>query len=450
MSDNVFIVDDDAAIRKSLTTLLTGEGYKAHAYPDVRGFTNATDGESSGVLLLDIAMPGEDGLVFLRRCRQDYPFLGVIMITGEATIDRAVAATKLGAYDFLEKPLNPPRLLLSIKNLIDHLLLTRKVAEKEQSEQYRYRLIGDSPAMQNLRATIERVAAADSTVLITGENGTGKELVAWNIWSQSRRKEGAYIKVNCAAIPSDLSEAELFGYRRGAFTGADRNRDGKFKAADGGTIFLDEIGDLSGAVQAKLLRILETGELEPLGSDSSEHVDVRLLAATNRELRSLVSEGKFREDLYYRLNVVPIEIPALRERREDIATLVEHFADNLAGSTGLGRKTLSAEAIGYLSGLEFRGNIRELRNIVERCYIMSRAKRIDLDELQTYLGGDYELSGADTDSSRNSLTSALRNFEKSFLAGELSKAGGNISEMARALGIDRGNLSRKLKSYGLV
>ncbi len=450
MNYKVFIVDDDAAIRKSLTALLTGEGYDVSAYPDVRGFTAATDGNSAGVLLLDIAMPGEDGLIFLRRCRQDYPFIGVIMITGEATIDRAVAATKLGAYDFLEKPLNPPRLLLSIKNLAEHLSLSRKVAEKEQSEQSRYRLIGDSAAMQNLRAMIERVAATDSTVLITGENGTGKELVAWNIWSQSQRKAHAYIKVNCAAIPSELSEAELFGYRRGAFTGADRNRDGKFKAADGGTIFLDEIGDLSGAVQAKLLRILETGELEPLGTDTYEQVNVRLLAATNRELRSLVSEGKFREDLFYRLNVVPIEIPPLRDRREDVATLVEYFASYLAGSTGLGKKSFSAEAVGYLSGLSFRGNVRELRNIIERCYIMSRAEDIDLEELQTYLGGDYELGGADAESARNSLTSALRNFEKSFLTGELAKVGGNISELARSLGIDRGNLSRKLKSYGLV
>lgn len=450
MNDKVYIVDDDSAIRKSLTALLAGESYDTSAYPDVRGFTTTIDSDSVGVLLLDIAMPGEDGLLFLRRCRQEYPFIGVIMITGEATIERAVAATKLGAYDFLEKPLNPPRLLLSVKNLLEHLALSRKVAEKEQSEQVRYRLIGDSLTMQNLRATIERVAAADSTVLITGENGTGKELVAWNIWSQSQRKDRAYVKVNCAAIPSELSEAELFGYRRGAFTGADRNRDGKFKAADGGTVFLDEIGDLSGAVQAKLLRILETGELEPLGTETSERVDVRLLAATNRELRSLVSEGKFREDLFYRLNVVPIQVPPLRERREDIATLVEHFARNLAGSTGLGKKSFSAEAIGYLSGLSFRGNVRELRNIIERCYIMSRADNIDLDELQTYLGGDYELSGAETESPRNSLTSALRNFEKSFLAGELAKAGGNISELARALGIDRGNLSRKLKSYGLV
>lgn len=450
MKRKIYIVDDDIAVRKSLQSLLSGEGYEVAVFPEIRGFTNAIGADAVGVLLLDIAMPGEDGLAFLRRCREMYDGVGVIMITGEATIDRAVAATKLGAYDFLEKPLNPSRLLLSVKNLNEHISLTRQLADKERGEEVRYELIGTSQKMQDLRAVIRQVAAADSTVLITGENGTGKELVAWQIWSQSPRRKASYIKVNCAAIPTDLSEAELFGYRRGAFTGADHNRDGKFKAADGGTIFLDEIGDLSGAVQAKLLRILESGELEPLGADLPESVDARLIAATNRDLREQMENGKFREDLFYRLNVVPIAVPPLRERRDDIASLVTHFAGRLAVSTGLGKKTFTPEAIGYLSGLPFKGNVRELRNIVERCFIMSRADQIDPDELKLYLGSEYESPESENGARRNLLTSALRNFERSFLANELATAQGNISELARKLGIDRGNLSRKLKSYDLV
>jgi DNA-binding NtrC family response regulator len=449
MRERVFIVDDDPAIRRSLTSLFVGEGYQTEAFADVAGLTAEIAPDSRAVLLLDIAIPGEDGMSFLERCRRDYPHLGVIMITGEGTIDRAVAATKLGAHDFLEKPLDPNRLLLSVKNLSERMILSQQLLDSREQQSSRYRLIGDSAAMRDLRTMITQVAVAESTVLIYGENGTGKELVAYQVFTNSKRTDKPYVKVNCAALPTELAEAELFGFRKGAFTGADRNRDGKFKAANGGTIFLDEIGDLSQSIQAKLLRILESGEIEPLGSDSAEKLDVRVLTATNRDLQQLKSDGRFREDLFYRLNVLPITVPPLRDRREDIPPLISHFAQRLSADTGLGTKRFSADAVGYLSGLDYPGNVRELRNIVERCFILTRGDEVSLDDVKTCIGGEYEVPVGEAGSDRNALTQALRNFEKSFLAGELERHQGNISELARHLGIDRGNLSRKLKGYGL-
>ncbi len=450
MISDIYIVDDDRVIRHSLESLLADEDYRPSSFVDVKELTGALSPDSCGVLLLDIAMPGEDGLSFLERCAREYPLLGVIMITGEATIDRAVAATRLGAFDFLEKPLGPERLLLTIRNLIEHLSLKQQVAVSRCDEAARYRIIGKSKAITDLLTKVKRIATTDSTVLILAENGTGKELVAYQVWAQGKRQEQPYITVNCAALPVELAEAELFGYRKGAFTGADRNREGKFKAAHRGTIFLDEIGDLTPAIQAKLLRILENGELEPLGADTSERVDVRLIAATNRDLTEQIRSGHFREDLFYRLNVVPLEVPPLRERREDIPLLVDHFAGQLAVSTGLGRKRFSADAVGFLAGLDYRGNVRELRNIVERSYIMSRGDTIDVDELRSYLTAEYEGSAGEEPGTKNVLTQAVRNFEKSYLATELERYDRNISKLARSLGLDRGNLSRKLKGYDLL
>jgi two-component system nitrogen regulation response regulator NtrX len=449
MTAKIYIIDDDAAVRSSLVSLLSGEGYRVRAFAEVRKFSEQIAPETRAILLLDIAIPGEDGLTFLKRCCSSYPQLGVIMITGEATIERAVTATRMGAHDFLEKPLDAARLLLSVKNLAEHLALSQQAALSREAEGDRYQLIGDSKLMVSLRETISHIAPTDSTVLITGENGTGKELVAYHLFAESRRARQPFVKVNCAALPTDLAEAELFGYRKGAFTGAASHREGKFRAADGGTILLDEIGDLSTAIQAKLLRILESGENEPLGSDTPEQVDVRLLAATNRDLPAQVSQGEFREDLYYRINVVPLVVPPLRQRRDDVPLLVEHFCARLNAETGLGIKRFDAEAIGHLAGLEYRGNVRELRNIVERCYIMTRGERISAAEVRAQLG---ELSPNDTmdDGDKNALTQAVRNFERTFLAGELKRHNGNIAELARSLGLDRGNLSRKLKSYGIV
>ena len=449
MAANIYIIDDDAAVRSSLANLLGGEGYRVQAFADVGRFSEQVAPETRAILLLDIAIPGEDGLTFLERCRASYPQLGVIMITGEATIERAVTATRMGAHDFLEKPLDAARLLLSVKNLAEHLALSQQATLSREAESNRYQLIGESTSMVELQETISRIASTESTVLISGENGTGKELVAYQLFAQSRRAQQPFVKVNCAALPTDLAEAELFGYRKGAFTGAAGHREGRFKAADGGTILLDEVGDLSPAIQAKLLRILETGENEPLGSDIPEQVDVRLLAATNRDLPEQVSTGQFREDLYYRLNVVPLLVPPLRERRDDIPRLVEHFCARLTAETGLGLKKFDAEAIGYLVGLEYRGNVRELRNIVERCYIMTRGETISATELRAQLG-EQSADGPVEERGKNALTQAVRNFESSFLAGELKRHNGNIAELARSLGLDRGNLSRKLKGYGIV
>jgi two-component system, NtrC family, nitrogen regulation response regulator NtrX len=447
MKNRIFIVDDETSVCRSLSSLLGDEGYQVKSFGTIGGFRQAVATNTVAVLMLDIALPDEDGLSALPKIRVEFPEIEVVMITGEATIQRAVLATKSGAYDFLEKPIDPARLLLTLRNLFATIGLKRTVAVEREDD--RHQIIGESRVIRDMIAKLITVAPTDSTVLITGENGTGKELVAQQIWFHSHRKQQPLIKLNCAALPHELAESELFGFRKGAFTGADRNRDGKFKAADGGTIFLDEIGDLSPAIQAKLLRVIENGEIEPLGSDTSETVDVRVITATNRDLKQLVEDGKFRADLFYRLNIVPIEVPSLRERREDIPLLLEHFLKRLAHSTGLGIKGLAADAVGYLSGLEWRGNIRELRNVVERCYIMSRSIEIDLDEVQRLCGAVQAASANDV-SATNKLMAAVENFERSFLKAELEKYGGNISELARSLGIDRGNLSKKLKSYDLV
>lgn len=447
MKTRIYVVDDDASIRRSLESLLGSEGYQVKSFGSVAAFRQAVATNSAAVLFLDIAMPDEDGLTALPKIRTEFPQLEVIMITGEATIQRAVTAAKSGAYDFLEKPVDPARLLLTLRNLVDAITLRRQIAEDRGDD--RYQIVGESQLIREMISRLMMVAPTDSTVLITGENGTGKELVAQQVWLNSNRRGQPLVKLNCAALPHELAESELFGYRKGAFTGADRNRDGKFKAADGGTIFLDEIGDLSPAIQAKLLRVLESGEIEPLGADVSETVDVRLITATNRELKKLVAEGRFRDDLYYRLNIVPIEVPPLRERREDIPLLIRHFLTRLAATTGLGNKEIEAEALGYLSGLEWRGNIRELRNVIERCYIMSRSKSIDLAEVQKLCGLRPTEPVAEVEAA-NRLTAAVDSFERSFLKAELEKCGGNISELARILEIDRGNLSRKLKAHGIV
>ncbi len=447
MKNRIFIVDDDAAIRRALDSLLCDKGYQIKAFGSVAAFRQAVAANCVAVLLLDIALPDDDGLTALPKIKDEFPELEIIMITGEATIQRAIQATKSGAYDFLEKPVDPERLLLTLRNLFDAINLRTELASERDDE--RYRIIGESKAVRDMIAKITAVAATDSTVLILGENGTGKELVADQLWMHSKRRQQRLVKLNCAALPHELAESELFGYRKGAFTGAERNRDGKFKTADGGTIFLDEIAELSPAIQAKLLRVLESGEIEPLGSDTIETVDVRVITATNRNLEQLVSTGKFRTDLYYRLNIVPIEVPPLRDRREDIPILLQHFLQRLSRTTGLGVKNFVPDATGYLAGLEWRGNIRELRNVVERCYIMSRSPIIDLDELQRLIGGSGS-NDFDQEETTNQLIAAVGQFERSFLKSELDKYQGNISELARALGIDRGNLSKKLKAYGLV
>jgi two-component system, NtrC family, nitrogen regulation response regulator NtrX len=447
MKNRIFIVDDDAKVSRSLTSLLEDEGYQVKSFGTVNGFRQAVATNTIAVLMLDIALPDEDGLSALPKIRIEFPEIEVVMITGEATIQRAVMATKSGAYDFLEKPIDPARLLLTLRNLFAVIGLKRAVTTGRDDE--RYQIIGESQLVREMIAQLITVATTDTTVLITGENGTGKELVAQQIWQHSSRKQQPLVKLNCAALPHELAESELFGFRKGAFTGADRNRDGKFKAADGGTIFLDEIGDLSPAIQAKLLRVIENGEIEPLGSDISETVDVRVITATNRNLEQLVADGRFRADLFYRLNIVPIEVPALCERREDIPLLLQHFLERLSRTTGLGAKSLTADAVGYLSGLEWHGNIRELRNVVERCYIMSRSAEIDLEDVRRLCGVVQGNLTSDIEGT-NRLTAAVENFERSFLKAELEKHGGNISELARNLGIDRGNLSKRLKSYDLV
>src|SRR4051795_6884048 len=362
----ILIVDDEQGIRAALGQLLEFEGY------EVRSVANAVDGlkEYQGwkphLVFMDVKMAGIDGLEALRKIREHDPGAIVVMISGHATIQTAVEATQLGAYDILEKPLDTDRILVTLRNALQHLDLHEENARLRETIESRYEIVGRSFAIRAVIDKIDKVGGTPARVLITGENGTGKELVARAIHRNSTRANKPFIEVNCAAIPSELIESELFGHMKGSFTGAVADRAGKFEQAHSGTLFLDEIGDMSLAAQAKVLRVLQDGVVTRIGGSKPIQVDVRVLAATNKDVEAEITAGRFREDLYYRLNVVPIHVPPLRERREDIPLLVGHFISQLAGPGGLAPRAMSDDAVARLSQLEWPGNVRELRNTIER------------------------------------------------------------------------------------
>jgi two-component system nitrogen regulation response regulator NtrX len=440
MTHRVLIVDDEAGIRQALKQVLEYEklvvkvtasgGEAITVYPEFRPH----------LVFLDVKMAGLDGLETLKRLRALDPAAQIVMISGHATISTAVEATQQGAFDFLEKPLDTDRLLVTVRNALAHARLVGENVRLRQATENRYIMVGQSKPLQAVRDLIEKVGPTAARVLITGENGTGKELVARALHEASPRRDRPFVEVNCAAIPSELIESELFGHMKGSFTGAVADRAGKFEQADGGTLFLDEVGDMSLSAQAKLLRVLQEGVVTRIGGVKPIQVDVRVLAATNKDIHFEIADGRFREDLLYRLNVVPIEVPSLRERIEDIPALVAHFAEQLSGDTGVPGRQFSEEALARLQSRTWPGNIRELRNGVERALILAPGKVItgsDIDRLLPIAPAGPTLENFKQES------------EKRFLAQKLRENDWNISETARALQIPRSALYKKLERYGI-
>jgi two-component system nitrogen regulation response regulator NtrX len=451
MNRRILIIDDEQGIRGALGQLLEFEGY------EVRAAANAVDGIAEyerwkpHLVFCDVKMAGIDGIEALKKIREKDPDAVVVMISGHATIQTAVEATQLGAYDILEKPLDTDRILVTLRNALSHLDLHEENARLRETIQSRHEIVGKSYAIRAVIDKIDKVAKTPARVLITGENGTGKELVARAIHSQSTRASGPFVEVNCAAIPSELIESELFGHMKGSFTGAVSDRAGKFEQANGGTLFLDEIGDMSLAAQAKVLRVLQDGVVTRIGGSKTIEVDVRVLAATNKGLEQEIAEGRFREDLFYRLNVVPIHVPPLRERREDIPLLVAHFVNVLTQREGMPPRTVMPEAVSQLSQLDWPGNVRELRNTIERLLILSSGTRIDGEDVARLVGRrDPEQAGLGSLLECKTFEEFKHAAERAFLLAKLRELDWNVSETARALDMPRSNLYKKIERYGLT
>lgn len=450
MSARILIVDDEANIRRMLGALLQAEGFEVAEAPNGNAALLALDETRPDLLLLDLIMaPGPSGLETLARLRERDQGLPVIMMSGKAQLHDAVQAIKQGAFQFLEKPLTPEAVLVSIRSALE---LTRaKVENRVLRSQLapRPQMVGSSGALVRVREQVQQVAPTDARVLILGESGTGKELVAWGIHHASRRASRPFVTVNCAAIPRDLVESEMFGHERGAFTGAVDRRVGRFELADGGSLFLDEVGDLNLEAQAKLLRVLETGEVARLGGERTFRVDVRIIAATNQQLDQAVAAGSFREDLYFRLHVFPIEIPPLRDRLSDLPALITHLAERVRP---IQPPAFTAEAMDALAGYGWPGNIRELANIVERLVIVGGAE-IDAGLVRQVLPRVGASAGGATvevpEPWDRSLTNMLDDHERNLIGRALSRANGNVAEAARLLQTDRANLYRRMKRLGL-
>lgn len=447
----LLVIDDEPGIRQALRQLLEYEGYEVRTAGGGAEGLATTESFRPQLVFLDVKMAGMDGLEVLKRLRQVDPELLVVMISGHATIQTAVEATQLGAFDLLEKPLDTDRVLVVLRNALATRALTEENERLRQTIDARYEIVGTTPGVRAMLERIDKVAATPARVLITGENGTGKELVARAIHRGSGRARKAFVEVNCAAIPAELIESELFGHVKGSFTGAVGDRAGKFEQADHGTLFLDEIGDMSLAAQAKVLRVLQDGVVTRIGGNKPVQVDVRVLAATNKDLAAEIAAGRFREDLYYRLNVVPITVPALRERREDIPRLVQHFLAQLAVRDGLAVRQLDADAMRRLVELEWPGNVRELRNTVERMVILANGPTITAADVARLVG-----TPVDEPSELGSLLDCAtyeefkETAERAFLLGKLRIFDWNVSETARALDMPRSNLYKKLERYGLT
>jgi two-component system nitrogen regulation response regulator NtrX len=439
----ILIVDDDPAITGSVSGLLEDEGYGTlTAQNGKEGLAKAKD-KDVALVLLDVYMPGMNGLEVLATLRKMAPQAGVVMISGEADIDTAVKATKAGALDFIEKPLQPERLLVSIKNALKMVSLKSENIRLARELKKKQVMIGESEPMKRLWEAIGRAAPSKGRVLICGENGTGKELVAAAIHENSPRRARPFVKLNCAAIPKDLIESELFGHEKGAFTGATTRKEGKFELADTGSLLLDEIGDMSLDTQAKLLRVLEENEFEHLGGKTSIKVDVRVISSTNKNLAKEIKDGNFREDLFFRISVIPIDVPPLRERKEDIPLLVDHFIRVFCEENNKTSKEMTEGAIKVLMSYHWPGNVRELKNLVERLVIMTDEKSIKETHVTPLL------SEAKVVSADKPLSDLVESFEKSLIISELKRTAWNVSQAASRLGIDRANLHRKMRRYGI-
>ena len=449
MSHRILIVDDESGIRQALKQVLEYEdlvvrvaasgGEAITLYPEYRPH----------LVFLDVKMAGLDGLETLTRLRDLDPKAQVVMISGHGTIATAVEATQRGAFDFLEKPLDTDRLLVTVRNALVHAELVDENTRLKEATESRFAMMGSSAALQTVRDLIAKVGPTSARVLITGENGTGKELVARALHEASPRRDRPFVEVNCAAIPSELIESELFGHMKGSFTGAFADRAGKFEQADGGTLFLDEVGDMSLSAQSKLLRALQEGVVTRIGGSKPIQVDVRVLAATNKDLDIEIAEGRFREDLLYRLNVVPIDVPALRERTEDIPALVAFFAEQLASSAGVPGRKFADDAVRRLKSRSWPGNIRELRNAVERALILASGKTITAADIDHLLPGPVVVGGPAEASESQTFETFKLEAEKQFLTQKLKEHDWNVSETARSLKMPRSNLYKKIERYGL-
>ncbi|MEM8930322.1 MAG: sigma-54 dependent transcriptional regulator [Acidobacteriota bacterium] len=442
---SILVVDDEASIRESLRMILEFEGYRVDEASGGSVALTRVAERAPDAVVLDVKMPEMDGLEVLTAFRERGYDMPVLVVSGHGDVETAVEATRRGAFDFFEKPLQRDRVLLGLRNAIDGYRL------KNESASARYEpdeIIGNSPALDRLRETVAKAAPTPATVLVTGESGTGKELVARAIHRQSPRRDKPFVQVNCAAIPDELIESELFGHEKGSFTGASRKQVGKFVAAHGGTLFLDEIGDMSARTQAKVLRALQYGEVEPVGAAKSVKVDVRVVAATHRDLEEEIAEGNFREDLFYRLNVVPVRTPPLREHLDDVTALVDYFVRRFSETANYRPKAFHPEALEHLKTLPWRGNVRELKNLVERLLILSDGDPITKDDLLQIAGG----SRAELSESLLSI-STLREFrehsEKLYLLYQLEQHGWNVTQTAQSVDTPRSNLYKKMEQYDI-
>ncbi|MBN2296957.1 MAG: sigma-54-dependent Fis family transcriptional regulator [Deltaproteobacteria bacterium] len=447
MSHCILIVDDEESIRFSLKGALEDEGYVTLLAENGEEALQIVEKQDVDLILLDIWMPGRDGLQILEELQNNGSSVPVIIMTGHGSIDTAVRATRLGALDFIEKPLDLNKIIITLNNTLhlkaleeENALLRKKIQKDDE-------IIGDSPAIRKLKEQIDMAAPSDAWVLILGENGTGKELVARRLHKKSKRGKSPFIEVNCAAIPEELIESELFGHEKGAFTGASERKRGKFDLAHNGTLFLDEIGDMSLSTQAKILRILQEQRFERVGGAQTIQVNVRVFTATNKDLEKEIEQGRFRQDLYYRLNVIPIHVPRLIERKEDIPGLVDHFLRLYSPLKGGVKKAITEGAIRKLMQHDWPGNVRELKNIIERLVIMTPGDTINAEDILPL--GTRSSSEIDKLISITELKDARAEFEKIFIEFKLKQCGYNISKTADLIGVERSNLHRKIKGLGI-
>ena len=445
---NILIVDDDASVSGALRQVFEYDSHHVAVAPNGAAGLERLAGDNPDVVFLDVKMPGMDGLDVLTKMRKLDSRTPVIMISGHGNIDTAVEATRRGAYDFLEKPLDTARLFVTLRNALDMNGLKRSVESLQTEVESRYEIVGASYQVRQMLMRIEKVAPTRARVLITGENGTGKELVARAVHRLSDRRNRPFVEVNCAAIPSELIESELFGHMKGSFTGAVADRAGKFEQADGGTLFLDEIGDMSFAAQAKVLRVLEQGVVVRVGGSRSVRVDVRVIAATNKDLALEISNERFREDLYYRLNVVPIEVVPLRARREDIPMLVKHFTTLMVRTGRASRKHFTEGALARLKKMDWPGNVRQLRNAVERFLILAEGDEIRAGDVQLLSAGRPGAAAEELFAS-TSFAHFKDSAERAFIVHKLREHDWNIAETARAVDMPRSNLYKKINKFGL-
>jgi len=445
---SILVIDDEKNIRRSVEMILSGEGHEVITAEDGKHGLELFAKHKPLLVLLDIIMPDRDGISVLKDIKRTEPETAVIIVSGYGTVQNAMEATRHGAFDFIEKPISKEKLLVSIRRALEARDLRQENIELRRKLAGSVEMIGDSAAMQDIRKQIAKVSPTNGRVLILGESGTGKELIARAIHENSQRRQQPFVKVNCAAIPEDLIESELFGSEKGAYTGAVARRDGKFLQAHKGTIFLDEIGDMSLKVQAKVLRVLQEGEFERVGGSETLKVDVRVIAATNKNLEQEVASGRFREDLFFRINVVPIFVPPLRNRKDDIQTLVNYFLQQYCQENGFRQKQLSPEAMEVLLTYDWPGNVRELRNIIERLVIMSAGDTIEPCDLPQHIQSPQAVFTKSLTEGKT-LKEVKEEVERAYILWNLEKHDWNISQTAKSLGIERTNLHKKINYYGL-